>query len=129
MNIQWARDGYPVEKIQKLNEREEKCKKLKAEKVMHSADDLSNFFKLSHPANPKIPFIIDCLELRKTEEFGRGIYATQDLAAGDIISIEDAVIRMAFTWPDAELYRCANCLNVAMLNLVPCTKTCKLNIE
>jgi SET and MYND domain-containing protein 4 len=73
-NIQLARDsGYPIEKQQILDDREEKCKKLMESEVKSDDDDPWTFFKLSYPANKKIPFIVDCLELKKNEEFGRHI--------------------------------------------------------
>jgi SET and MYND domain-containing protein 4 len=73
-NIQLARDsGYPVEKQQILKDREEKCKKLMEKEVKSDDDDPWTFFKLSYPANAKIPFIVDCLELQKDKKFGRHI--------------------------------------------------------
>jgi SET and MYND domain-containing protein 4 len=73
-NIQLARNsGYPVEKLQTLKDREEKCKNMMESEVKSDDDDPWNFFKLSYPANEKIPFIADCLELKKNEKFGRHI--------------------------------------------------------
>lgn len=93
LNIKWAREkGYPGEKIQKLNEREEKCIKLKKTEVKDpEEDDPLNFFKLSYPSNPKIPFVVDCVELRETGKYGRGIFAKKDLKAGDVIALEEPV--------------------------------------
>lgn len=91
-NIQWARENdYPADKAQKLIEREEKCKShLKAQEEDEEA--VKNFLQLSYPANPKIPFIVDCLEMRANGKFGRGIFTTRDLKAGDIIAIEEPVL-------------------------------------
>jgi hypothetical protein len=81
-------------------------------------ETLENFLKLSYPANPKIPFIIDGLEVRMTKKFGRGIFTTRDLKPGDIISIEKPVItKMA---PAGQYIHCANCMLSNKLNLLPC---------
>jgi SET and MYND domain-containing protein 4 len=72
-NIQLARDsGHPAEKLQTLKDREEKCKMLMKTESCNNNDPWE-FFKLSYPANPKIPFIVNCLELRKDQKFGRHI--------------------------------------------------------
>lgn len=84
-NIQLARqNGYPNDKMAKLAAREEKCKVSLEKPACENEFDTSSFFKLSHPPNPKIPFIIDCLELRKCEKFGRGVYTTKDLKTGGL---------------------------------------------
>lgn len=73
-NIQLARDsGYPVNKLQKLKDRENECQMLMKDEVKSDDDDPWTFFKLSYPPNEKIPFIVNCLELRKDSKFGRYI--------------------------------------------------------
>jgi hypothetical protein len=117
-NIRLAREhGFPSEKIAKLNEREQKCK-LESE----ASSVAWNFFKLSHPANEKVPWIVDCVEMKRTEKYGRGIYAKSDLKAGDIICIEDLLINIA-TGDDANYKHCAICFKTAMLNHLPCLNT------
>jgi SET and MYND domain-containing protein 4 len=75
-NIKLAKDsGYPAEKMQMLILRAAKCNKL-IESVKDK-EDSESFFKLSYPANENIPFIVQCLELRRNERFGRHIVATQ----------------------------------------------------
>lgn len=126
-NIDLAKQhGYPLEKIQKLIEREKKCKnrsdtvKLQEER----AQNVENLLKLSHPANPKVPFIADCLEMRYTNNFGRGIYTTRDLVIGDVIAIEKPI----FTRIDVKglHLHCINCFDSNMLNLIPCQKSASL---
>ena len=125
MNIEWARENdYPAEKIQKLNEREEKCKKMKEEHVEDPEDDPWNYFKLSYPANPKIPFIINDLTMKTTAKFGRGIYATRNLNPGDFIAIEEAQIKTFSVMNELVIggfHICFNCLKSNMLNLLPCS--------
>lgn len=77
-NIQLARDyGYPSDKIATLSYVEEKCKKLMESHIANPEDDPWNFFKLSYPANEKIPFLVNCVELRKAETFGRYVITNQ----------------------------------------------------
>lgn len=83
-NIRWAREsGFPVEKMAQLDDREKKCKGL-IEEFGPEEDytDAKLFLKLSHPPNKKIPFIAGCLELRKSEKYGRYIVSTKDLNTG-----------------------------------------------
>lgn len=77
-NIQLAREfGYPVEKLQKLADRENECRKLMESHVKNDDEDPWSFFKLSYPPNEKIPFIVNCLQLRKDNRFGRYIVTDQ----------------------------------------------------
>jgi hypothetical protein len=119
MNIQWAYDGYPKDKIQKLNERKEKCKKLKRTTKKAKEED---YIKLSYSANQKVPFVIEGIEVRVTEKFGRGIYTTRDLKPGDIIAIDTSQIGLI---KHAKYNRCCNCSKKSMFNLIPCLKTSK----
>jgi hypothetical protein len=121
-NIEWARENdFSKDKIKKLNERDQKCKRFILEGKKNVVEDPWNFFKLSYPANKKIPWIVDCLELRTTDKYGRGIYATQDLKAGDIICVEEPVIHMV---SDQSRYKhCENCFKTSLWNLLPCTET------
>lgn len=114
-NIDLAKKhGYPKEKLQKLNDREQRCKKL----MTHRENDPKNFFKLSYAANRKIPFIVDCIELNESPKYGRYIVATRNLVPGDIIAIEEPV----FKFVDREVcYRhCSHCLRSNDLSLIPC---------
>jgi hypothetical protein len=67
-NIQLAREhGCSEERTKMLNEREENCMKIMKEKNEDLDDDPWSFFKLSYPSNEKIPFIVECLELREND--------------------------------------------------------------
>lgn len=130
LNIEWARENnYPKNKMKVLDEREEKCKIMK-EKVNPEDEKKNNpwnYFKLSHPPNPKIPFIVECLTMTKTGTFGRGIYALRDLKPGDIIAIETPTINILYQSDDGRYKFCCVCLKACLLNLVPCTKTGTIN--
>lgn len=118
-NIELARiNGYPTDKMAKLNEHEEKCKKLMEESKYDAANDPWSFFKLSYPPNEKIPFIVNCLELGESEKYGRHILTTSNLKPGDIIAIEEPFFK--YIDKKAYLVRCANCLKANDLSLIPC---------
>jgi len=122
-NIQLAREnGYPANKLSKLIEREAKCKELM---TAPKTDAIWDFFKLSYPANEKIPWIVDCVEMKWTEKYGRGIYAKQDLKAGDIICVEDAFFNYTFFDKYNTYFHCYNCFDSNKMNLIPCDKTGK----
>lgn len=77
-NIQLARkSNYPAHKMQTLIDREDKCRKLMQTQIVNPDDDPWSFFHLSYPANEKIPFIVNCLEQRENEKFGRYIVSNQ----------------------------------------------------
>lgn len=120
-NIQLAKENsYPAEKLPKLLEREEKCKNMKP---IDSEYTPEKFFKLTYPANPKIPFIIDSLECRQTK-YGYGIFTTRDLNPGDIISIEQPTFSIMIK--AAQYIRCCNCFKSSMMNLLPCLKSASI---
>jgi SET and MYND domain-containing protein 4 len=133
-NIQWARDNqYPSDKIKKLDEREQKCNEFfdptKDEfqniPYLEAFSGIHDFFKLSHPANEKIPFIVNCLELKWDDKYGRGIYATKDLKAGDIIAIDEIFIK--FFDFNFSYRRCFTCMSTNMLSLIPCVYLSKFS--
>lgn len=94
-NIQLARKaGITVGEMAQLDAREEKCRRFIETIGLEKYREVSSFFKLSHPPNPKIPFIADCLELRQNKKYGRHIVTTRNLKAGEIIGIET----LAFPW-------------------------------
>lgn len=119
-NIKLAKDhGYPADKLPTLNEREKKCKEImKNQKAKAPADDPWNFFKLSYPANEKIPSIVNCLELREDVKNKRGVFTNKNLKPGDIIAIEEPFI--FFLLGNGVYRRCTNCLKGNLLSLIPC---------
>lgn len=70
INIQLARENkYPMQNIDKLEIREKKCLEI-INDPSYSHRDTSEavgkeFFELSYTENKKIPFIVECLELKK----------------------------------------------------------------
>jgi tetratricopeptide (TPR) repeat protein len=112
-NIALAVDsGYPKND---LLVREDACRNLL--KFQKPAEDVWSFFKLSHPPNPKVPFVANCLQMMNHESFGRYIITTQTLRTGDIIAIEEPFFKIVAT--SASHLRCSNCLKSNKMNLVP----------
>lgn len=121
-NIELAKkSGYPIDKLQKLDEREERCKKL----IENCKSPLENnprdtFFKLSYPPHDKIPFIANCIEVREDEKYGRYVVTNKNLEPGNIIAIDEPLYKFV----DKEVFdrHCANCLKSNELSLIPCEK-------
>lgn len=121
-NIRLAKQHeYPADKMGKLIEREEKCIKIMCDQMSHDPENDQNFFKLSYPANKKIPFIVNCLEMHKDRKYGRGIYTTQDLKIGDVLCLEKVFLLDI----SSEDRRCRNCASGNLLNLIPSADQCK----
>lgn len=120
-NIQLARDNkYPNQS--KLNEREQKCFEVQKSHTHDPENDPLSFFKLSYPPNEKIPFIVNCLKLRRSNKYGRHIITNQELMPGDIIAIEEPFLKLISH--GGRYRRCTYCLKSNLLNLIPCDGDC-----
>lgn len=119
-NIEHARvHGYRDEK---LKERERKCRKfMENPEADVKVDEAKKFFELTYPPNDKIPFIVNCLELRSDEKFGNYIVTSSKLRPGDVIAVEEPFFKFIDT--EACYSRCKNCLKSNDLSLIPCS-TC-----
>jgi len=120
-NIKLARDaGYPIQKMEKLNEREKKCLEMKQQhpaKVDPGEAARDFFFKLSYPSHEKIPFLVNRVEMRDDKKNAR-LYATQDLKPGDVIMISKQAFQCINS--NAVYKRCTNCLETNWMSLIPC---------
>lgn len=78
-NIKLARDlDLPADQHNILNQRAEQCKVLiESQQKCDDDDDPWTFFKLSYPPNEKIPFIVSCIGLQESEQFGRFVITNQ----------------------------------------------------
>lgn len=138
-NIQLARDNfYPSTKLEILAKREERSKSQMTTKMMkkegNNNDDESveTFFKLSYETHAKLPCLVDCLELRNNEKYGRHIITTRQLNVGDVIAMDKAQFKVIKadsrydTCHDSNIFqRCSNCLADNLLSLIPCRSCCK----
>ena len=100
--------------VDELNKREEICLE-KCLKLIDQKPPPEDYFKLSHSAKRKIPFIINCLKIFKTESKGRGVYAMRDLKAGDVIALEEPYSK--FLKEEAKFKRCGQCVSAKKFNL------------
>lgn len=134
-NIRMAMaNGYPEKNVNILKTREEKCveqmKTKKKSNCINSGRD-ADFFKLSYKCSSKILQVIDCLETKTNEKFGRYVVTKQPLRVGDIIAIDTPYASVLlpsskfFEVPEDNIYsRCASCFAVNDLNLIPCGSCC-----
>lgn len=90
-----------------------------------SDEDFSSYidgredFELSYEANPKIPWIVNCLELKEDDINGKHIITKIDLNVGDVIVVEKPLFSNRFF--KSLMSRCSFCLNFASLTLIPCS--------
>lgn len=128
-NIEMAKqNNYFEEQIEILTKREEK-----ARSSIHSEKKAAeSFFKLSHPPNKKLPFIIQSLEMKEDKKYGRHIITNEPLRVGDIVAIEKPFCSVLLSEsnfvkvPESNiLQRCTNCLKDNALDLIPCPSCCK----
>lgn len=83
-NVQLAKSHrYPESNFEVLAKREEKCRGQK-----EKSSDVWSFFKLSYKPNQKLPFIADCLEVKKSDKYGRHVITNRSLKVGDIVVVE-----------------------------------------
>lgn len=76
------------------------------------------FLKLSHDSNPKIPYIVNCLELKDNQTYGRYVVTNKKLNPGEIIAIERPFSKCLLKY---EVHKyCCNCLKDNCLDLFPC---------
>lgn len=118
-NIRLARCQSSFNEDTTLDERESRCKGfLKLGDIFDTVDDK---FKLSYAQHSQIPFLVNRLELKENEKFGRYIETNGDLRPGDIIAIEEPVLKFIdFNALHSYKYqRCFNCLRSNNLNLLP----------
>lgn len=110
--------GYPAERRKVLLDRREKCLDMLESRDQSAEKSVWDYFKLSYPANKKIPYAIDNIELRHSKKFGRHLITNRALNAGDIICIEEPFIKCIEN--RSRFDHCANCLKSEKLNLFPC---------
>lgn len=130
-NIKLAiNNGYPIDKQEKLLQRLKACElklieESKKKLPMYEAD---HEFKLSYEANPKVPQLAKCLELKQSDAYGHHIVTNRKLFPGDVIAIDEFFVHSI----NAEIFNdvscgdnmyfvvCAYCLKNNELNLIPC---------
>lgn len=115
-NIELSRNtaAFPARLIDKLRNRERHCKRW----MTKNQDSDILVPTLSYPPHNTVPFIANCLELRKSWQYGRYLIANQDLTVGQIIAIEQPFSTSVSLQQQYE--RCENCLMECSRSLLPC---------
>lgn len=114
-NLDLAEPHYPRDKIQKLQDRRQRCEREMKMQTPENVDmaeiakhmPFADMFKLSYDANPKLPFFIDAVELREDSIYQRYLATRQELKAGDVIAVLDDSIVMSV---EGLSVKCFNCL-------------------
>lgn len=107
--------GYPSDLNEKLKVRVLQCRKSLTTGRTNIGTTVP---KLSYPAHKRIPFVANCVELRRGAEYGRHLVANRDLRVGDIIAIETPYCTIV---PVSHRYeRCEYCAREHAYNLIPC---------
>jgi hypothetical protein len=122
-------NSYPEKNFHILDKRKEKCNEMmKNENKENKTDDPFDFIKLSYDSNPRLPFVVDCLELKHSDRFGRYIITNRDLNVGDILAIEEPhfkILKSDSRYDSChemnKYQRCAVCLQDNLLDLIPCS--------
>ncbi|XP_052891914.1 SET and MYND domain-containing protein 4-like [Anopheles moucheti] len=120
-NIRLARESNcPERLVEKLNRREAMAKEglLKPNSATVIPGEQAEELKLSYNCHPKIPQMVECLEVRRNAEYGRHVVTNRKLKAGDVVIIEKPFATMLHE--DFRYLRCANCHDSNLLTLIPC---------
>ena len=128
-NIEMAKlNGYPEKNFHILDKRSQKCHELLKSEQQQVMENPFDFVKLTYKENPRLPFVVNCLELRQSDVFGRYIVTTQDLNVGDILAIEEPHFKIIKSdsrydsCPEMNKYqRCSVCLKDNLMDLIPCS--------
>lgn len=129
-NIEIAKScGYPKNKLKILENRVVKCEEgiKDGNELKCNENETEEFLKLSHEANDRLPFVVKCLEMRKSKNFGRFIVTSQDLKVGEILAIEEPhfkILKSDSRYESCQemnkYQRCAVCLKDNFMDLIPC---------
>ncbi len=117
-NIKLAKQCGPARIIDKLIYREKLCLDREVSAKNSSSPIVTP--ELSYPANEAIPFIANCLEMKRNEQYGRHIITTTDLKPGDVVATEEAFCTTMHH--EFQYARCEYCLSENNYNLLPCTQ-------
>ena len=126
-NIELAKaNKYPTENYGILERRALKCRQ------KTKLSDPWEFFKLSYKGNKKLPFTVECLEMKKNDKYGRHIVTKREIKVGDILAVEKPFCSVLlsesqFVEVDGKnkFQRCSNCLRDSQLDLTPCENCCE----
>uniref|UniRef100_A0A182WDC2 MYND-type domain-containing protein n=1 Tax=Anopheles minimus TaxID=112268 RepID=A0A182WDC2_9DIPT len=120
-NIRLARESNCPERLLEKLERREAIAKAAMLKPTSETDDeeaVVEQLKLSYNCHANVPQMVECLQLRRNEEFGRHVVTNRQLRAGDVVIIEKPFASM--TSEEFHFWRCDHCHDINLFNLIPC---------
>lgn len=106
--------NYPEHLSKKLEDRKRECLEQIADVKPSPAPRPQE--ELCSPAHENFPAMSDVLHLETSEQYGRMVVATRDIAIGETVLIEKAVLQLVYGFDGG---RCAYCAKENG-NLVPC---------
>lgn len=113
--------GYPEKLQPKLLKRKEQCLSL----MNNNPDTRQKYSEfnvnLSYKPNPNVPCVVECIELAKSDKFGRYLAAKRDFKPGDVLVVEKPY--SAVLLKHAVYSYCTHCKKSNYLNLIPCAKS------
>lgn len=108
--------NYPFNLRHILEEREIKCRTILSEDAPNDIE--WNEPELNYPPHDKVPYIANCLEIRRNQEYGHHVVTNRDLKVGEIVAI---LKPFCTAQPGRYQYeRCENCCSEHSQNLIPC---------
>lgn len=113
------RNQYPEVNAEVLNKRKEKClMAMKQSKREKTTSDMHQFFKLSYQSHKKLPCMVDCLEMKHDNTYGRQIVTNKSLKVGDVVVVEKPFCKIV---QNEFIYQiCSWCFNSNFMDLIPC---------
>lgn len=114
-NIEMAQqeEGFPDRLAEKLRRRACKCREQKMDTNRHTLQPM-----LSFQPHKTVPFIADCLGIKKNNKYGRHVVTNHDIRVGQILAIEEPFCTTITA--DDQYNLCYNCGLQNCMSLIPC---------
>lgn len=117
----------PEVTVEMLKKREAKCLAVLQQSNRKESNNANtqNSLDLSYPSHKKLSFMVDCLELRRNDKYGRHIVTNKCLKVGDIVAVEEPFCKIVLT---AFIHQiCTWCFKSNAMDLIPCRGCTKGN--
>ncbi|XP_053663185.1 SET and MYND domain-containing protein 4-like [Anopheles marshallii] len=130
VNIRLARESnYPKRMEEKLKKRENDAKQAlkkgsknsnrsKGPARSKATEPAERELKLSYAGHENMPQVANCLQLQRSQEYGRHVVTNRPLNPGDIVMIEKPFV--AVLNESLRYVRCAHCHHEKTFTLIPC---------
>lgn len=127
-NLRLARDSDGPGLLRRKLDESERC----ARSMLLSANDDATPgssrhgaapLKLSFPAYENAPRVANCLEMRRSPQYGRYLQTNKALKVGDVVMIDEPYVSVLE--PEFCYARCDHCQRPAPFTLIPCERCTK----